>query len=196
MLHQVLRSGFGLHTFISPQHVTEEISKLTGIPKKYSFRHWDDRQYWSLPAPELPRLHVMTAYLALRYRLIKDGLEEDDDTKDNLDFDVDETDERQHFTISSFTIFDPDMLIIDNEKKSRFGRAMNFLGLKPYMSPAQAVSLQARRDRRRLAGLDGLAPGAKNHKKLHTSAIQSLAEGMHLYTPTLIHTIVDVRNRD
>lgn len=149
---------------------------MTGIPERYTYGDWDHRQYRDRSVPGPPRLHVVNAYLTLPYRIVRDALVEDLDTVDNDGFEDDLTVQRHKFTLSAFTIIDPDMLMIDQEKKSRFGRAMNLLGLKPFMSPTQAVSLQARRDRRKLAGLDNTNM-SKVAQKLNTAIIHSLAEG-------------------
>ena len=149
---------------------------MTNLPQRVNDEGWHGHDGDSYDYSEFPLLYVHLAYITLPYKAVTESMLEEDVIRANgYDSDGASTG-RYEFASTIFSIIDPDMLAIDERKLARFTRFMRFFNLEPFISPAHAMSLAARQQRKELAGLMSSTDGDEKLKP--TALFKGLAEVM------------------
>lgn len=140
-LCQLVEQDFGLHVLTVLQPMTKELALEL---RAYRFFRPD---FWQLPDGSPPDRSDCRMLVPLSYLMLPDELTRNATSIHRVEDRVKATG-KPKLDMTSFTIFDPDMLHLAEEKKQLFRRFLNFFGLGPFINPACAVSLQAHHKRK------------------------------------------------
>lgn len=137
----MIEQDFGLNVFTSLQPVTDDLGELLGREKWHYPQEWQKVDDYD---DERTRYYHPLSYLTIPCLLTRQGvLLLNSHSRYGVEYHYGTSFKGPKLDLTMFSVIQPDMLQLTDDKKRLFGHVLNFFRLKPYVRLAEATSIQA-----------------------------------------------------